>query len=121
MSEAGKIDAYFNKLHPPVAEIAGLLRARIGAHGPHLHTALAWGHPCWIGNERVVSVMAQTSYCNLQLWSGARLAERFARIEGTGKFLRHVKLRRSEDVDDDIDDILEAAIDLDRTDPVRVR
>ena len=121
MTDAAKVEAYFAKLAPPVDEIAVALRACIETHGPHLSTKLAWGHPCWIGNERVVSVIAQSRHCNLQLWSGARLADRFARIEGTGKQLRHVKVRAVSDIDTGIDDILEAAIDLDRTDPQRVR
>jgi len=71
--------------------------------------------------ERVFSIRAHRHHCNLQLWSGARLSERFTRIGGTGKQLRHVKIRSAAQLDDGIDDIIEAAIELDGIDPVRVR
>lgn len=121
MNETDRVGAYFNKLEPPIDAIAQRLRSQIGALGPRLSVKMAWGHPCWIGNERVASIIAQSRHCNLQLWSGARLADRFERIEGTGKFLRHVKVRSPEEVDEGMDDIIEAAIELDRRDPVPVR
>lgn len=115
------VRAYFAGLTGEVSEIAEALRQRIGEIGPHLRVSIAHGHPCWSGNARVVSIVAYGSHCNLQLWSGASLAEDFARIAGTGKAMRHVKLRRLADLDEGIDDIIEAAIQLDGVDPVRVR
>lgn len=113
MEDAQKVQAYFAKLDETVADIAEALRGRIEVLGRGLRVKLAWGHPCWSGNDRIFAIIAHTSYCNLQLWNGARLADRFSRIEGTGKALRHVKVRRLEQVDEGLDDIIEAAIRLD--------
>lgn len=121
MADKDAVDAYFARLTGHVSEIAHELSRRIGEIGPHLNVSIAHGHPCWKGNGRVVSVVAHGSHCNLQLWSGARLAADFSRIEGTGKALRHVKVRRLDEIDEAIDDIIEAAIELDGVDPVRVR
>lgn len=112
---------YFEKQEQPIRGVAEALADRIQEHGPHLTCKLAWGFPCWSGNERVFSVIAHTSHCNLQLWSGARLANPTKRIEGTGKALRHVKVRTKEDVDSEIDGIIKAALVLDATDPQKVR
>jgi len=105
-----------------MAPIASALRNAINTEGPGLSCKLAWGVPCWSGTERIVSIAAHAHHCNLQLWSGARLAAEFpSRIEGTGKALRHVKLRSLGDVDDEVRLIIRAAIDLDRSTPQKVR
>lgn len=120
MAEEKTVNGYFAKQEPPMKEIALALRERVEALGPGLTCKLAWGFPCWSGNERVFSVIAHTDRCNLQLWNGANLAPRFDRIEGTGKALRHVKVRRVYEIDDGLDAIIRAAIELDATDPQRV-
>ncbi|MEO0466131.1 MAG: DUF5655 domain-containing protein [Pseudomonadota bacterium] len=115
------IEAYFEKQDTPVKAIALAMRERVETLGPHLICKLAWGFPCWSGHERIISVIAHSSRCNLQLFYGAALAPKFARIEGTGKSLRHVKVHSLADVDGGLDDIIGAAISLDATDPQRVR
>ncbi|MEL6567397.1 MAG: DUF1801 domain-containing protein [Pseudomonadota bacterium] len=121
MARPAVADAYFEKQPEEMARIARALADRIEAVGPGLACKLAWGFPCWSGNERIVSVTCQAAHCNLQLWSGARLTSLSDRIVGTGKALRHVKLRTLADVDSEIDVILNAAIALDATDPQKVR
>ncbi len=113
-------DTYFASLDDSLAPIALALREAVRKAGPDLTEKLAWGFPCYTGNERVFSIAAQTSWVNLQLWYGAVLAPEFARIEGTGKSLRHVKIRALAEVDAALDDIIAAAIALDRDDPQRV-
>lgn len=114
-------DAYFEKLHGPMALVAIALREHVRTRAPHLTEALAWGFPCFAGNERVFSIIAHAGHVNLQLWNGARLASDHSRIEGSGKQLRHVKLRSTGEIDAGLDAIIGAAVKLDRTDPERVR
>ena len=113
-------DTYFARIDESLAPIALALREAVQAAGPELTEKLAWGFPCYVGKERVFSIAAQTGWVNLQLWYGAQLAGRFERIEGTGKSLRHVKVRALSEVDDGLTGIIEAAIALDATDPQRV-
>lgn len=121
MTKLDSVDAYFEALDDGKRAIALALKSRIEALGEGLTVKLAWGYPCWSGQARIISIIAHKHHCNLQLWSGARLASRFAEIEGTGKGLRHVKVRGPEAVDARLDAIIAAAIDLDRTDPEPVR
>lgn len=114
-------EAYYAALEGPLAEIAHALRARVKVIAPHLEEALAWGFPCYKGHERVFSIIAQKAHVNLQLWNGNRLVHVSPRIEGTGKQLRHVKLKSLADVDAEINAVIEAAVALDRDDPERVR
>ncbi len=115
------VAAYLARLDGEIRLIAHELCRRIGEIGPHLTVTLAWGAPCWRGAERVCSIRGQRNYCNLQLWAGSVLAEQFSRIEGTGKRLRHVKIRALADMDEAIDDIIEAAVELDGYDPAIMR
>ena len=112
---------YFSQLEGPMAEIAVALKARVTGRAPHLKEGLAWGFPCYTGNERVFSIMAQKAHVNLELWNGNRLTHVTPRVEGTGKQLRHVKLRALGDFDETLDAVIDAAVALDRDDPERVR
>ena len=113
---------YFENLDGPMKDVAVKLGQAVYRQGPHLRATLAWGVPCWTGQERIVSVKAHANHCNLQLWSGARLADQYlGRIEGSGKALRHVKIRSVTEIDDELIDIIDRAIQLDQNAPVRVR
>ncbi|MEL6725392.1 MAG: DUF1801 domain-containing protein [Pseudomonadota bacterium] len=122
MPKPKTVRAYFDGLDPHQSTLATALEDMIKKHWPHLTVKLAWGFPCWSGNERIFSVIAHADRCNLQLWQGARLADDYLdRIEGTGKSLRHVKVYGVEDVNDELIDIMERAVTLDATAPQRVR
>jgi hypothetical protein len=115
-------ETWFSELDPAQFEIAESLRARIERAGPGLTCKLAWGFPCWSGTERIFSIAAYKDRCNLQIFYGAELAPSFPdRIEGTGKALRHVKIHSVDQIDAQLDQIIEAAIRLDATDPRPVR
>ena len=122
MPKPKTVRAYLDNLEPHQGAIAGALEDAIKRHWPHLTVKLAWGFPCWSGNERVFSVMGQVDRCNLQLWQGAELASDYLdRIEGTGKSLRHVKVYSVDQVNDELIDIMDRAVTLDATAPQRVR
>jgi hypothetical protein len=108
------VSAYFDRLSGPVKEIALELSRVIPSRGPRLIATMAHAAPCWTGHDRVVSVVAHTRHCNLQLWQGAQLESGFyGRIEGSGKALRHVKVRSLDEIDDELLDIIDRAIALD--------
>jgi len=122
MPKPKTVRAYFDNLEPHQGGIAHALEDTIKEHWPHLTVKLAWGFPCWSGNERVFSVSAQADRCNLQLWQGAELADDYLdRIEGTGKSLRHVKVYAVSEINDELIDIMDRAVSLDATAPQRVR
>lgn len=122
MADAKTPDAYFEKLEAQPAKIAKALRQAIVERWPHLELKLAWGFPCWSGQERVFSIIAHKDRCNLQLWQGADLAGAFPeRIEGTGKSLRHVKVFHPEEIDAELLAIMAEAVKIGATCPRQVR
>ncbi|MDJ0919652.1 MAG: hypothetical protein QNI84_00880 [Henriciella sp.] len=122
MGKPKTVTAYFESLNGNAQRIAHALERTIQTRWRALGCKLAWGFPCWTGNERIFSVIAHGERCNLQLWQGARLAgDYLGRIEGTGKALRHVKVYSVDDIDDELIDIMERAVALDAVNPQRVR
>ena len=65
--------------------------------------------------------MAQKAHVNLQLWNKNRLTHVTPRVKGTGAQLRHVKLRKVDDLDATVDAVIDAAAALDRDEPEKVR
>lgn len=122
MASAKTVNAYFRVLKGEPRAIAFALRAHMDELWPHLTLGLAWGFPCYSANERILSIIAHKDRCNLQLFAGARLAPNFPDlIEGSGKMMRHVKVWDVAMLDGGVPDIIEAAVELDRTDPQKVR
>lgn len=122
MPKPKTVRAYFESLDSHQSEIALAIEGQIKTRWPNLTVKLAWGFPCWSGQERIFSVIGQGNRCNLQLWQGANLAADFLdRIEGTGKALRHVKVYSVDEINDELLDILDRAVEMDAVAPQRVR
>ena len=116
------VESYFEAIEGPMQDVATALAAAVCGQNSKLKATLAWGHPCWFSNERIFSIIPHARHCNLQLWAGARLAPHYlGRIEGSGKSLRHVKVRSPDEIDDELVDIIDRAIMLDAEEGVRVR
>jgi hypothetical protein len=54
-------DTYFAKIDESLAPIALALREAVQTAGPDPTEKLAWGFPCYTGNERIFSIAAQTN------------------------------------------------------------
>ena len=66
--------------------------------------------PSAVPAERRVYLAPQTKHVNLGFWYGTELLELHQRLEGTGKRMRHVKLRDLTELDDPaLGDLLLAA------------
>ena len=58
-----------------------------------MRETIKWSNPCYQGNGDVFYIAATDSYVNLGFFGGAALTDPAGRIEGTGKKMRHVKVR----------------------------
>jgi hypothetical protein len=68
--------------------------------GEDVREILHDGHPtACVGDAAFAYVNAFTAHVNVGFFHGAELADPGRLLEGTGRFMRHVKLRRREDVD----------------------
>ena len=68
--------------------------------GDDVRELLHDGHPtACVGDAAFGYVNAFTSHVNVGFFRGAELADANGLLEGTGKFMRHVKLRPESDID----------------------
>lgn len=76
-----------------LAEIRAVARASLpGAAETFYHGALGYG-PTASGFDRVIYVQPQRGYVNLGFFFGTSVADPTGLLEGTGKRMRHTKIR----------------------------
>jgi hypothetical protein len=95
------VDEYVDLLTTPHKEIAWRLREIVLIRYPRLREDIKWHVPVYsLGTIPIVSIEGFKAHVNLKFFKGARLQHRAGILEGTGKGVRHVKFRSTEDVDE---------------------
>ena len=80
-------------------ELVEEVRAIVRKSLPEAVESLKWGQPVYaFKGTNVICIMIYDDHINYGLFMGARL--RSKRLEGTGKGLRHIKIRTKDDVDE---------------------
>ena len=76
------------------------LRAFVRRVSPKLRESVKWGNGCWVSGERPVSyVYSAPDHVQFGFFAGAALDDPKKLLVGGGKFVRHVKLRKTADID----------------------
>lgn len=88
------VEEFAQRLGRPLGPIVLAAAKSIDKHIPHATQTVKWGWPCWQGNGLIVSLCVMKKYVNLQFFRGAHLEDPDGLLEGTGKDLRHIKLRK---------------------------
>jgi hypothetical protein len=92
-------DAFFNSLSNPVAPLARQLRGIIRKAIPKASESIKWGMPVYEAHKMVCAVRISDDYVALQFYtSGTKLHDPEGLLEGTGKKMRHVKVRSKADI-----------------------
>lgn len=88
------IDAFFDARRPDLAAIARAWFAVMRQCGPDVTELLHDGHPtACVGDAAFGYVNVFTSHVNIGFFHGASLPDPAKLLQGTGKFMRHVKAR----------------------------
>lgn len=88
------VDEFVTSLDPPIRTIFQWLRGLVRDTDPELREAInPWGVPCFLGKEGVIWMGTQWHYVQFGFFQGAVLKDPQGLLEGTGKRLRHVKVR----------------------------
>ena len=95
------VDSWISEHDPAIRQICEVLRNIILDTGPELRESVKWGNPMYEKNGRIFYLSATEQYVTLGFFDGAGLTDPDGRIEGTGKSMRHVKVRALEDVDNE--------------------
>lgn len=94
------IEAWMQAHPGELGEIAQHWFTLIRACGDDVRELLHDGHPtACVGDAAFAYVNAFTAHVNVGFFRGAELADPGHLLEGTGKYMRHVKLRPGQQVD----------------------
>jgi hypothetical protein len=96
---AREVDEYITGLPLEQQEVAGALRKLILGASPRVEETIKWGKPwfCY-GEDAVCYIAAQKDYVNFGFARGAELSDPDELLEGTGKGMRHIKVKTMKDV-----------------------
>ena len=99
--KVASVDEYVDLLSTPQKDVAAWLRQIVRTHFPQLREDIKWHVPVYsLGTTPIVSIEGFKVHVNLKIFEGARLQDRAGILAGTGKGVRHVKFRSTEDVDE---------------------
>jgi hypothetical protein len=94
------IDAWFASRPPALGAIARTWYQRMRECGDDVRELLHDGHPtACVGDAAFGYINAFTAHVNVGFFLGAHLADPMGLLEGTGKNMRHVKLRPADEID----------------------
>ena len=93
------IDEYVESLTAWKKDVTAELRAVVRSASRKLTEEVKWGWPVYTaGGKCICGFMAMRDTVNFVLYLGAELNDPDGLIEGTGKSMRHVKLRSLQDI-----------------------
>ena len=78
---------------PGMDRVADGVREVIRAVAPELRLERKWGQPWYVGTDLVCAVVTYAHHVGVEFWRGTSLKDPHHLLEGTGKNLRHVKVR----------------------------
>ena len=96
-SASVRIDKMIAELPHPQKEICLALRRTIMRIDAGVTETIKWGNPCYmLGKENVASITPYKDHVKLALFRGGELTDAegiLAPLEGTGRSMRHIKVR----------------------------
>ena len=101
VQRAADIEAWFREHHDELGTIAQHWFEVMRACGDDIRELLHDGHPtACVGDAAFAYANAFKAHVNDGFFRGAELADPDGLLEGTGKFMRHVKLKPGQPVDE---------------------
>jgi len=72
----------------------------IGSIAPELETTVKWGQGCWTeGKNHKLFVYGKPDHIQLGFYTGSQLKDPQKLLQGTGKYVKHIKIFTSKDID----------------------
>ena len=68
-----------------------------------LEESVKWGNGCWVkGNVPISYVYSAPDYVQFGFFGGSALKDPRGLLEGNGQYVRHIKVRKPSDIDEDV-------------------
>ena len=100
MKTYGSFAEYLKDQSPRNQTIIRGLRRLVKQVEPGLSEAVKWGNGCWVGsNGPVAYVYSDDGFVQFGFFHGAALKDPQGLLEGSGKYVRHTKVRATSEID----------------------
>jgi hypothetical protein len=107
MKKYGSFDEYSADQSPNNRSIIRALRTFVKRIAPELQESVKWGNGCWVmGKVPVAYVYSAPDYVQFGFFRGAFLKDPQRILEGKGQYVRHIKVRKASDIDEDAFSVL---------------
>ena len=94
-------DEYQAAQRPKNQAIIRALRKFVKRRAPKLQESVKWGNGCWVlGKVPVAYVYSAPDHVQFGFFGGSALKDPSGLLQGEGKFVRHVKVRKRSDIDE---------------------
>jgi hypothetical protein len=97
---AALVESWFDLLPEAQRDTARELQAAVLRAEPRLTQTVKWGNLVFLQHgANAIAIVAHRTHANLQFFNGHVLAVQYPQLEGSGKGLRHLKMRYGEPID----------------------
>jgi hypothetical protein len=101
MKAYATFDAYLADQMPANRAVIRALRKLVTAVSPGLEESVKWGNGCWVKGKRPVAyVYSADGHVQFGFFAGSSLKDPRGLLEGSGAYVRHVKVRAPSDIDE---------------------
>jgi hypothetical protein len=81
-------------------KLIGELARLVKKEAPQFTATVKWGQGCWVsGNVPKIYIHAEDDHVQFGFYSGASLNDPEKLLVGSGKYVRHIKVRTAKDID----------------------
>lgn len=102
MKKYGSFDDYHADQSPRNRTVIRALRQFVKRVAPGLQESVKRGNGCWLkGQIPVAYVYSAPDHAQFGFFRGVALKDPRGLLEGSGQYVRHIKVRRSSDIDED--------------------
>lgn len=102
MRENTEVNELIQTLPSHIQEIVKSLRELIFKASPDLIEEFKWSKPSYAQNGLVCYLAPAKNHVNLGFYLGAELNDPHHLLQGTGKQMRHIQVKKQEDIKEDL-------------------
>ena len=102
MKKYAGFDEYFADQSQKNRTVIKALRAFVKRVAPKLEESVKWGQGCWLkGDAPIAYVHTEAEYVQFGFYRGSALKDPKKLLEGSGQYVRHIKIREPADIDEE--------------------
>jgi hypothetical protein len=103
MKKYASFDEYMADQSLKNRSIIRALRKFVKRVAPRLDESVKWGNGCWLKEAVPIAyVYSAPEYVQFGFFRGSALKDPQKLLEGAGQYVRHIKVRKLSDIDEDV-------------------